>query len=213
MTSSRIAEFFDSRVVVALLAALMAPRLLSTGPRFVSTSTESASSRLGIRRTAPVALGSTVSRRTSNSTSSAWREERWSSKGPGRLCLRTAGSTARPEARDRSRAANGDLLVAYSGDRGAHISDDGKVRLLRSRDHGRTWIKPVTIVDTPLDDRDGGNTWDTDAEIHLATRFRSESRSGLVAQSSARRKQGTFSSFQGSKWGCLVSENPEEILA
>jgi hypothetical protein len=49
-------------------------------------------------------------------------------------------------------AANGDLIVVYSGDRDAHISPDGKVRLIRSRDRGKTWSSPITIADTPLDD-------------------------------------------------------------
>jgi sialidase-1 len=32
----------------------------------------------------------------------------------------------------------------------------GKTQLIRSKDAGRTWSEPVTITDTPLDDRDAG---------------------------------------------------------
>ena len=51
---------------------------------------------------------------------------------------------------------NGDLLVVFSGDRETHTSPDGKTQMVRSRDQGATWEGPVTINDTPLDDRDAG---------------------------------------------------------
>ena len=54
------------------------------------------------------------------------------------------------------RRKNGELLVAFSGDRVAHVSPDGKVQLIRSNDNGETWSAPATIVDGVLDDRDGG---------------------------------------------------------
>ena len=50
----------------------------------------------------------------------------------------------------------GELLVVFSGDRDEHICPWGKTQLVRSRDGGHTWTKPVTITDTPLDDRDAG---------------------------------------------------------
>ena len=53
-------------------------------------------------------------------------------------------------------AANGDLLAVFSGDRAGHVSNDGKVQLLRSRDGGQSWGAAVTILDTPIDDRDSG---------------------------------------------------------
>ena len=55
-----------------------------------------------------------------------------------------------------AQAPNGDLLVVYSGDRSGHISNDGKVRMVRSADGGKTWELPVTVFDTPIDDRDSG---------------------------------------------------------
>ena len=55
-----------------------------------------------------------------------------------------------------ARAANGDLMAVFSGDRDAHVSPDGKTQLVRSTDRGATWSAPVTINDLPIDDRDAG---------------------------------------------------------
>jgi len=55
-----------------------------------------------------------------------------------------------------ARTADGQLLVAFSGDREAHVCPFGKTQLVRSRDGGKTWSKPVTVNNTPLDDRDAG---------------------------------------------------------
>lgn len=53
-----------------------------------------------------------------------------------------------------TRLANGDLMVVYSGGRDYHICPFGRIDMMRSTDNGRTWSKPRTILDTPLDDRD-----------------------------------------------------------
>jgi len=61
---------------------------------------------------------------------------------------------------DVCRLKNGDLLcVFYAGY--AHISfpkeglpNGGRVCAVRSKDDGKTWSEPWTVVDTPLDDRD-----------------------------------------------------------
>src|ERR1017187_7902188 len=50
--------------------------------------------------------------------------------------------------------ASGELLVAYSGGREAHICPFGRVELIRSRDGGRAWSWPEVIMDSPIDDRD-----------------------------------------------------------
>lgn len=50
----------------------------------------------------------------------------------------------------------GELLVVFSGDRDEHVCPWGKTQLVRSLDGGQTWTEPVTITDTPLDDRDAG---------------------------------------------------------
>ncbi len=51
---------------------------------------------------------------------------------------------------------NGELLVAYSGGREAHICPFGRLELIRSKDGGRTWSWPEVIMDSPIDDRDAG---------------------------------------------------------
>ncbi|MBN2309120.1 MAG: exo-alpha-sialidase [Candidatus Hydrogenedentes bacterium] len=49
-----------------------------------------------------------------------------------------------------------ELIVAFSGDRDAHVCPWGKTQIVRSRDLGKTWTEPATINNTPLDDRDAG---------------------------------------------------------
>jgi sialidase-1 len=55
-----------------------------------------------------------------------------------------------------ARTHKGDLLVVFSGDRDAHVCPWGKTQMVRSSDEGNTWTAPVTINNTPLDDRDAG---------------------------------------------------------
>ena len=55
-----------------------------------------------------------------------------------------------------ARAPQGDLLVVFSGNRDSHTSRDGKTQMVRSGDEGMSWDGPLTIHDTPLDDRDAG---------------------------------------------------------
>ena len=51
---------------------------------------------------------------------------------------------------------NGELVTVFSGDRDAHVCPWGKTQLVRSADGGETWTEPLTINNTPLDDRDAG---------------------------------------------------------
>ena len=55
-----------------------------------------------------------------------------------------------------ARTADGELLVAFSGDRDEHVCPYGKTQLIRSSDDGETWSSAETINSTPLDDRDAG---------------------------------------------------------
>jgi len=54
------------------------------------------------------------------------------------------------------RRRDGELLIVFSGDRDEHVCPWGKVQLVRSTDEGKTWTDPVSICNTPLDDRDAG---------------------------------------------------------
>ena len=51
---------------------------------------------------------------------------------------------------------SGELIIAYSGDRDSHVCPWGKTKIIRSTDNGKTWSLPITITNTPLDDRDAG---------------------------------------------------------
>ena len=47
-------------------------------------------------------------------------------------------------------------MVIFSGDRDAHVCPYGKTQMVISSDNGKTWGEPITINNTPLDDRDTG---------------------------------------------------------
>jgi hypothetical protein len=51
---------------------------------------------------------------------------------------------------------SGELLVVFSGNRDEHVCPFGITQMIRSLDNGKTWSKPLTINNTPLDDRDAG---------------------------------------------------------
>lgn len=55
-----------------------------------------------------------------------------------------------------ARFGNGDLAVAWSGRRVAHVCPFGSVEMMRSRDGGETWDFPRTVHDSLIDDRDAG---------------------------------------------------------
>ena len=64
---------------------------------------------------------------------------------------------------------NGELLVAYSGGREAHVCPFGRLELIRSGDGGRTWSWPQVIMDSPIDDRDAGALETPTGSILLTT--------------------------------------------
>jgi hypothetical protein len=70
------------------------------------------------------------------------------------------------------RRANGQLLVACSGGREAHVCPFGRVEMIRSSDDGESWSWPEVILDTPIDDRDAG-LCETQSGALLLTTFTS----------------------------------------
>lgn len=55
-----------------------------------------------------------------------------------------------------AKTKGGALIVAFSGDRDAHVCPWGKTQVIRSTDNGKTWSQPEGVNNTPLDDRDAG---------------------------------------------------------
>jgi hypothetical protein len=55
-----------------------------------------------------------------------------------------------------AKTKEGELIVAFSGDRDAHVCPWGKTQIIRSNDQGKTWSAVETVNNTPLDDRDAG---------------------------------------------------------
>lgn len=55
-----------------------------------------------------------------------------------------------------AKTREGKLIVAFSGDRDAHVCPYGKTQMITSDDNGKTWSDPETITSTALDDRDAG---------------------------------------------------------
>lgn len=51
---------------------------------------------------------------------------------------------------------DGSLVCVYSGDRLAHVCPFGRVLMSKSFDGGETWGAPTTVINSFLDDRDGG---------------------------------------------------------
>ena len=55
-----------------------------------------------------------------------------------------------------ARLQDGRLAMVASGFRNQHICPFGKVVMCVSDDEGKTWTRPMIVMDTPLDDRDAG---------------------------------------------------------
>lgn len=55
-----------------------------------------------------------------------------------------------------SKTNTGELLAVFSGNRDEHVCPYGITEMIRSKDNGKTWTDPITINNTPLDDRDAG---------------------------------------------------------
>jgi NADH dehydrogenase FAD-containing subunit len=71
-----------------------------------------------------------------------------------------------------ARRKDGELLLAFSGGREAHVCPFGRLEFMRSKDHGATWGWPQVLLDSPIDDRDAG-VIETNAGSILVTHFTS----------------------------------------
>lgn len=71
-----------------------------------------------------------------------------------------------------TRLRDGRLMVVWSGRREGHVCPFGTVELMLSRNDGRTWTFPRTLLDSDIDDRDAG-ILETSTGAILATTFTS----------------------------------------
>jgi hypothetical protein len=56
-----------------------------------------------------------------------------------------------------ARTSGGDLVVLFTRTE-EHLGPDSAILLTRSTDDGKTWLRPVVVLDSPLDDRESGVT-------------------------------------------------------
>ena len=118
------------------------------------------------------------------------------------------------------RLPDGTLLVVASGLRTGHLCFGGKTTLFISKNDGKTWLGPIVINDTPMDDRDAGILHLGDNKL-LVTWFTLEGKyiprypkgkCGRTAQQDALMEAITmhYSPELDAKWGgsfCRLSED------
>ena len=63
-----------------------------------------------------------------------------------------------------TRTLGGDLVVLFTRTE-EHLGPDGAILLSRSTDNGTTWLQPVVVLDSPIDDREAGITTLRDGRI------------------------------------------------
>jgi len=63
-----------------------------------------------------------------------------------------------------TRTSGGDLVVLFTRSE-EHLGPDGAILLSRSTDNGKSWLRPVVVLDSPIDDRESGITALRDGRI------------------------------------------------
>jgi sialidase-1 len=63
-----------------------------------------------------------------------------------------------------ARTLGGDLVVLFTRTE-EHLGPNGAILLSRSTDNGKTWLQPVVVLDSPIDDRESGITTLRDGRI------------------------------------------------
>ena len=97
-----------------------------------------------------------------------------------------------------ARSDTGELFLAWSGGREAHVCPFGRVEWMRSRDRGETWSAPRVLHDGPLDDRDAG-VLVTSKGTMLVTTFTSLAYEPILER--ARAAEGTGAAWSAAKLG------------
>ncbi|NNE93071.1 MAG: exo-alpha-sialidase [Verrucomicrobiales bacterium] len=68
-----------------------------------------------------------------------------------------------------TRLKSGELILVWSGRREEHVCPFGTVEMMRSRDDGKTWTWPRTLLDSAIDDRDAGVLETTKGSLIVTT--------------------------------------------
>lgn len=102
-----------------------------------------------------------------------------------------------------ARRANGELWVAWSGGREAHVCPFGQVVAMSSRDDGQTWTYPRVLLDSATDDRDAG-VLETAKGTLLVTTFTS------LAYEPYLQKQAAFAELSTNGWK-TAGMSPEQF--
>ncbi len=98
-----------------------------------------------------------------------------------------------------ARTRDGKLLVAYSGNREAHVCPFGQVQLMVSNDDGATWSWPQVVLDSPIDDRDAG-VLETSRGTIIVTTFTSLAYERILAKAEALSGPGAWTHDRLSAW-------------
>ena len=94
------------------------------------------------------------------------------------------------------RRRGGELLLACSGGREAHVCPFGRVELMTSRDGGASWSYPRVLLDGPIDVRDAG-LMETGRGTILATTFTSLAYEPVLAKAE---KDGGWAPERLARW-------------
>jgi len=100
-----------------------------------------------------------------------------------------------------ARRKNGQLLLAWSGGRVAHVCPFGRVEMMTSDDGGQTWTWPRVLLDSAIDDRDAG-VLETSNGTLLVTTFTSLAYEPTLARAEkiAAGESGAWNEAQLKSW-------------
>ena len=80
-----------------------------------------------------------------------------------------------------TRTSEGDLIVLFTRSE-EHLGPDGAIMLSRSTNNGETWLSPVEVYNSPIDDRESGLTTLRDGRIltHIWSTFHTKETYALL---------------------------------
>ena len=89
------------------------------------------------------------------------------------------------------RRHNGQLCLAYSGGRQRHVCPFGRLEFMQSDDEGQNWTWPRVVLDSALDDRDGGLLETSSGALVIST-FSSDAYQRLLFKALESEQTGTM---------------------